>query len=149
MFKAKKVVDLIIEEIKANLTCGFEYTVHDLYGKRIENLEDFFTKTNAIYVIYGGCRYETLTQFEIHGDISIIFVIIDQVIGTKHKDKYFLDDVRDFLTWRDFTELTTEYSTDDFQAFMPEDETLFIYDEKKGRAIWTITGTIGFDKSLL
>lgn len=146
MYKAKKIVQIIVDDIKANLSTDYDFNVYNLYGKKIENIDNFFTQTNAIYVVFQGDRYNVLTQHGLEGDIQIMLVIIDQIIGTQDKESYFIDDAMDFLTWKDFTGLATEYPDDDFRPFFPAELNLFVYDEKKGRAMWTITGSIGYDK---
>jgi len=146
MYRAKRVIDIIIDDLKTNLTSDYKFGVHTLYGKRIESFDKFFSQTNAIYVLYQGDEFTTLTQHGIEGNLKIQIVICDQIIGTKDKDHYFVDDVMDHLTWREFAELNTEYPDDDFRPFFPTTLDLFVYDEKKGRAIWVIAGTIGYDK---
>lgn len=145
MFSAKKVTEIIVADIKANLESTTVFTVKNLYGKKIENMTEWL-KSATIYVAYTGCTFEPITGHTIEGNISLLFIIVDQMMATRRRERFFLDDVRDYLTWRDFTGLATEYSTDDFRVFMPTDEALFLYDEKTGRAVWTIAGTIGFDK---
>lgn len=146
MYKGKKVLDIIIDDIKTNLSTNYQFGVHNLYGRKIENIDALFTQTNTIYVLLTGDTPNVLTGHTQEGSITVMFVVIDQIIGTQDKESYFIDDVWHFLSWKDFTELRTEYPDDDVRPFFPDDLALVVYDEKKGRAMWSITGKIGYDK---
>jgi phosphoserine phosphatase len=148
MYNAKELVNLIITEIQADFDPDFEYTIENLLGKRVGNLDEMFTRCDAIYVVYNGATALEKTNVTEEFDLKIQFIVFEQMLGTQSKEAYLFDQLWDFLTWREFASVAAKYSGDQVDPYLPADCDLFAYDEAKGRAIWVISGTMKFTKNV-
>ena len=145
-FAAKKVIEIIVADIKENFDPGIDIKVYNFFGLELEKISEKFFKANSIIVVYEGADYETKTNISVDHPLLLHFLVVEQLVATATKEKYLFDHFRDFIAWREFTGLTEEYAELSPEPFFPDRERL--YDRYSGIMIWLFSGQLNMEKKL-